>query len=351
MTTDEIYMKRCLQLALMAEGKTSPNPMVGAVIVHNGKIIGEGYHHRAGTPHAEPNAINSVADKTLLSQSTLYVSLEPCSHWGKTPPCTDLIIKSRIPHVVVAIPDPNPQVAGRGIAALRNAGIKVEVGTLRNEARHINRRFLTVQEKHRPYVILKWAQTADNYIDTTRQTYQNGPLKISNNITKTLNHQTRATEDAIMVATNTAQLDNPHLTITKWSGTNPLRILLDRQCRIPSTARIFDNTAPTLIITSPEGYNRRTATAPNIQYHIIDFTKPLPPQILSHLTTLNINSIIIEGGTQWLRTIIDTDIWDEARIETSPAIINHGIPAPKINGIIDKIEHIRQNTITHLHHQ
>lgn len=348
MTTDRQFMMRCLQLAQMAEGNTTPNPMVGAVIVYQGRIIGEGYHHQAGRPHAEPNAIASVADKSLLARSTLYVSLEPCAHWGKTPPCAQLIADRKIPRVVVATLDPNPKVAGKGIEIMRRAGIEVTIGTLENEARQLNRRFITVHEKQRPYVILKWAQTADQFIDICRTTPCGGPVKISNSITKTLNHQIRTTEDAIMVATTTAMLDDPHLTVTKWSGKNPLRVLLDRTCRIPASARIFDQAAKTLIFTSAEGYARRTATTGNIIYRIVTFDDTLPQQIFTSLAELGINSIIIEGGAKWLQTVIDSGMWDEARIETAPSFLHNGVKSPEISGSIVKTEYFKDNVITHL---
>jgi diaminohydroxyphosphoribosylaminopyrimidine deaminase/5-amino-6-(5-phosphoribosylamino)uracil reductase len=249
---DELYMMRCLQLAAMAEGQTSPNPMVGAVIVYDGKIIGEGYHHRAGEPHAEPNAIASVRDEALLKEATMYVSLEPCSHWGKTPPCADLIVRKGLKRVVIATLDPNPKVAGRGVKILQDAGIEVTVGVMEKEARWLNRRFMTVQEKRRPYVILKWAETADGIIDVCRKEKGSGPIKISNSVTKTLNHQVRVEEDAIMVATKTALLDDPHLTVTKWTGKNPVRVLLDRTLRVPADYRIFDGAAKTIVFTNAQ---------------------------------------------------------------------------------------------------
>ena len=249
---DELYMMRCLQLAAMAEGQTSPNPMVGAVIVYDGRIIGEGYHHRAGEPHAEPNAIASVADESLLKEATMYVSLEPCSHWGKTPPCADLIVRKGLKRVVIATLDPNPKVAGRGVKILQDAGIEVVVGVMEEEARWLNRRFMTVQEKRRPYVILKWAETVDGIIDVCRKEKGSGPIKISNSVTKTLNHQVRVEEDAIMVATKTALLDDPHLTVTKWTGRNPVRVLLDRTLRVPMDYRIFDDAARTIVFTNAQ---------------------------------------------------------------------------------------------------
>ena len=332
---DELYMMRCLQLAAMAEGQTSPNPMVGAVVVHDGKIIGEGYHHRAGEPHAEPNAIASVKDESLLKEATMYVSLEPCSHWGKTPPCAYLIVRKGLKKVVIATLDPNPKVAGRGVKILQDAGIEVVVGVLEEEARWLNRRFMTVQEKHRPYVILKWAETADGIIDVCREEKGNGPIKISNSVTKTLNHQVRVEEDAIMVATCTALLDDPHLTVTKWTGRNPVRVLLDRSLRVPADYRIFDDAARTIVFVDAQCimYNAQCAdpsvlrTPPlrqgrnigdNVEFVGIDFEKNIVQNILDELYKRGIMSIIIEGGAKWLQTVIDSGLWDEARVERGP---------------------------------
>lgn len=358
MESDEKYMKRCLQLAQMAEGETYPNPMVGAVVVYQETIIGEGYHHKAGQPHAEPNAIYSVADPALLAHSTLYVSLEPCSHYGKTPPCAKLIIEKKIPRVVIACLDPNPLVAGRGVKMLKEAGIEVTTGVMEQEARRLNRRFLTFQEKHRPYIILKWAQTADGFIDIERDNIGNGPIKISNGITKTLNHQLRSTEGAIMVATRTALLDNPHLTTSKWTGNNPLRVVLDRRGIIPEENRIFDQSANTLVFTSEEGAKRHTCQreiflkqkgikpgTDNVKYATIDFSNNIVQQVMDELYARNIQSVIIEGGSQWLNTVINSKLWDEARIETSTAVIHCGIKAPEIKGIEINEEQIEENTI------
>ena len=313
---DELYMMRCLQLAVMAEGQTSPNPMVGAVVVHDGKIIGEGYHHRAGEPHAEPNAIASVRDESLLKEATMYVSLEPCSHWGKTPPCADLIVRKGLKKVVIATLDPNPKVAGRGVKILQDAGVEVVVGVLEEEARWLNRRFMTVQEKHRPYVILKWAETADGIIDVCREEKGNGPIRISNSVTKTLNHQVRVEEDAIMVATCTALLDDPHLTVTKWTGRNPVRVLLDRALRVPADYRIFDGEARTIVFC--ETRDTRHETRDNVEFVEIDFEKNIVQNILDELYKRGIMSIIIEGGAKWLQTVIDSGLWDEARVEHGP---------------------------------
>jgi len=330
LSVDEIYMQRCLQLAMRAEGLTSPNPMVGALLVVDGRIIAEGYHHKAGLPHAEPNAINQVDDAELLKKATLYVSLEPCSHYGKTPPCCELIIRKHIPKVVIATLDPNPLVAGRGVRMLRDAGIEVVTGVLEDEARYLNRRFLTFQLHHRPYVILKWAQTADGFIDIRRSEKGSGPLKISNAITKTLNHQMRTTEDAIMVATTTAMLDDPHLTVTKWSGNNPLRVLLDRTLRVPVESRIFDDAAKTLVFTEQSADSPLRIIKPNIEYCNIDFCNNIVTQVLHALYERQVLSIIIEGGSRWLQTVIDSGLWDEAHVETGAVTIGDGVEAPQI---------------------
>ena len=330
MSLDEIYMQRCLQLAKRAEGCTSPNPMVGALLVADGQVIAEGYHHKAGLPHAEPNAINQVSDLNLLKRATLYVSLEPCSHYGKTPPCCELIIKKQIQKVVIATLDPNPLVAGRGVRMLREAGIEVVVGVLQEEAQFLNRRFFTYQLQHRPYVILKWAQTSDGFIDFFRSEKGNGPLKISDAVTKALNHQMRTTEDAIMVATKTAILDDPHLTVTKWSGKNPLRVLLDRNLRVSAESRIFDDAANTLVFTEMPDDGCNHIRKSNIEYHLIDFSKDIFPQVLSALYDRQILSIIIEGGSQWLQTVIDSGLWDEAHVETGKIQAKEGVKAPDI---------------------
>ena len=315
---DELYMMRCLQLAAMAEGQTSPNPMVGAVIVHDGKIIGEGYHHRAGEPHAEPNAIASVRDEALLKEATMYVSLEPCSHWGKTPPCADLIVRKGLKRVVIATLDPNPKVAGRGVKILQDAGIEVTVGVMEKEARWLNRRFMTVQEKHRPYVILKWAETEDGIIDVCRKEKGNGPIKISNSVTKTLNHQVRVEEDAIMVATQTALLDDPHLTVTKWTGKNPVRVLLDRTLRVPADYRIFDDAAKTIVFTNAQCTMHNAQFGDNVEFVGVEFDDKLVQSVMDELYKRGIMSIIIEGGAQWLQAVIDSGLWDEARVERGP---------------------------------
>lgn len=338
METDELYMRRCLQLAQQAEGQTAPNPMVGAVLVHNGVIIGEGYHHRCGLPHAEVNAIASVKNPEFLPQSTLYVSLEPCSHYGKTPPCAKLIIEKRIPRVVVGMGDPNEKVNGRGIAMLREAGVEVIEHVLEPECRWLNRRFITFHTKKRPFILLKWAQTADGFIDKIRDDASTPPLRISNEVTKTLNHQIRSVESAILIGTNTALLDNPHLTSRKWGNRNPVRMVVDRSLRIPADYRLLDDSAPTVVFNA-----KKDETIGNISYVRLDFERNIVPQMVDYLYQHELQSVIVEGGRQLLQSFIDLDLWDEARIETSPVTIGDGVKAPKFPMKPTKIELFGQN--------
>ena len=325
MEQHELYMSRCLQLAQQAEGHTAPNPMVGAVIMCDGVIIGEGYHHRCGEPHAEVNAIRSVNDQNLLMKSTLYVNLEPCSHYGKTPPCAQLIIDKKIPRVVVGMGDPNPKVNGRGIQMLREAGVEVVENVLNQQCQILNKRFVTLYTKKRPFVILKWAQTQDGFIDAWRTTSEIPPLRISNEVTKTLNHQIRSIESAILVGTNTALLDNPHLTARKLNTRNPVRMVVDKSLRVPSDYRIYDQTTPTVIFTDKMVENKT-----NITFVKLDFSKAIVPQIVDYLYQVNLSSLIVEGGTQLLQAFIDANLWDEVYIETSPEIIGSGVKAPNI---------------------
>ena len=320
----QTYMRRCLELAITASGYTAPNPMVGAVVVCDGRIIGEGFHRQYGEPHAEVNAIRSVREPALLERSTLYVNLEPCSHHGKTPPCVDLIITSRIPHVVVGSFDPNPLVAGKGIARLRAAGCHVIENILEEECDRLNIRYMTFHRKHRPYVTLKWAQTADGFIDAVRDPDVVGrPTWITGWYEQTLVHKWRSEEQAIMVGTNTALKDNPLLNIRRWNGLQPLRVTLDRQLRLPDSLHLFDGTLPTLVITEKQHHNTT-----NINYATLAFDKQLPQRILDELYRRNIISVLIEGGTQLLQTFIDAELWDEARFFTGTALFGNGVKAP-----------------------
>lgn len=295
---DEKYIYRCLQLARLGEYYVAPNPMVGAVLVsQSGEILGEGWHEQYGGPHAEPNCIRNAElahPQGIDYQScTLYVSLEPCSHYGKTPPCAELIINKGIGRVVIGMLDPNPQVAGRGVRMLQEAGIEVRVGVLESECLQLNKRFVCLHTKHRPYVILKWAQTADGYIDVQRD--GGSPLVISTPLTKQLVHQQRAENMAIMVGTRTALLDNPRLLNTRWSGRHPIRITLDRHGVLPADSRIFSDEAPTIV------YRDNT----DWQY------------ILQDLAQRNIHSVLVEGGATWLQHILDSGLYDEVHVEVS----------------------------------
>lgn len=327
MDVHKIYMQRCLQLAEKGLGSVAPNPMVGSVIVFNQNIIGEGYHQLYGQAHAEVNAINSVVNKELLKQATLYVNLEPCSHFGKTPPCADLIVKYKIPRVVIGTVDYNSVVNGKGIEKLIKSGVDVVVGVLEDECRVLNKRFFKFHQKKRPYIILKWAQTADGFIDNKRVDNSQAPLQISGTKSKKIVHQWRSQEQAIMVGTNTALLDNPKLTVREHIGNNPLRVCVDRNGVIPENYHLMDESVPTLIFTSLNKSSRN-----NLEFIQINFEKNVIAQILKELYNRNIQSLIVEGGEQLLTSFIAKKIWDEARVFVSSKIIENGVKAP----IIDK---------------
>ncbi len=320
------YMQRCLQLAANGLGNVAPNPMVGCVIVHDDEIIGEGYHSNFGKAHAEVNAINFVKDKALLPTSTLYVSLEPCAHHGKTPPCSDLIIESGIKKVVIACSDANPLVSGKGIEKLSRAGVEVISGVLEKEARELNKRFFTFHEKKRPYIILKWAQTANGFIDRKRNDNSEPALQISNEHSKRLLHKWRSEEQAIMVGTNTARLDNPRLDIRLLNGKNPIRIVLDKNLELAETLNLVDGSQATLVFTSKEKSLKK-----NLEFNTIDFVKSVLPQIMNTLFEMQIQSVIVEGGNKLLQSFIDENIWDEARVFISETFIGDGIAAPNLN--------------------
>jgi diaminohydroxyphosphoribosylaminopyrimidine deaminase/5-amino-6-(5-phosphoribosylamino)uracil reductase len=325
MEDHEKFMRECLKLAEKGAAFAAPNPMVGSVVVRNGIIIGSGYHEVYGGPHAEVNAVRSVVDKELLKSSTLYVNLEPCSHFGKTPPCADLIIENSIPEVVIGSIDSNSLVAGQGIQKLEKAGIKVHVGVLENECRELNRRFFTHHEKKRPYIILKWAQTKDGFIDHHRSTPGQKALQVSSAEAKKIVHQWRSEEQAILVGTNTAMLDNPMLTVREVEGKNPLRVTIDKWLRIPRDYRLYDKSAPTLIFNS-----KIDEVDDNITFKKIDFEKDVIAQILEELYKMNIRSVLVEGGEQVLNSFISAGAWDEARVFISEQEISHGVPAPKL---------------------
>lgn len=320
--THQKYIRRCIELAKNGFGNTYPNPMVGSVVVCDDKIIGEGWHQKAGLPHAEVNAINSIKDQTLLKNATIYVSLEPCSHFGKTPPCADLIISKKIKNVVIGITDPNIKVAGNGIKKLIGAGCKVTVGVLDEECKDLNKRFFTFHQKKRPYIILKWAQTQDGFIAPNSQ--ENGnPFWITNDFSRQLVHKWRSEEQAILVGTTTAIKDNPQLNTRLWKGKNPVRVVLDKELKIPPTSYLFDETIKTIIITE-----KSTISTDNIIYETIDFSKKIASQISDVIYQNNLQSVIIEGGTKMLQTFIDENFWDEARVFTGNKQLQQGIKAP-----------------------
>lgn len=326
-------MQRCLDLALLGAGSVSPNPMVGAVIVLDDQIIGEGYTSPYGGPHAEVNAINSVLDRygkgaqDLLAASTFYVSLEPCAHYGKTPPCANLIAGLKPKKVFVACPDPYAKVNGKGIEILRAAGIEVEIGLLEKEAIWLNRRFFTRISQHRPYVILKWAQSKDGFIGQ-----EDKQVWISNAASQQLTHRWRAEEDAILVGTNTARIDNPNLTVRHWKGKNPTRVLIDRYLVISPEAKIFDETAETIVFNA-----KITDWQGHIKYiELENYGVYLPQSILYQLYLMDVQSIIIEGGAKTLQTFIDAGLWDEARVFHSEKELHSGVSAPKLTGRIQE---------------
>lgn len=301
---DVMYMRRCLQLARCGREGAAPNPMVGAVIVCEGRIIGEGYHRKCGGPHAEVNAVSSVREPGMLPRSTMYVSLEPCAHYGKTPPCADLIIEKRIPRVVVGCMDPFARVNGLGIKKLRDAGMDVHVGVLEAECMRLNRRFMTFHRLHRPWVTLKWAQSADGFVDCKRASGA-PPVRLSSSYTQVLVHRMRALSKAIMVGTDTVISDNPTLTTRFWPGENPLRLTIDRHGRIPQDAHLLDGSVPTRV------------------YHDKDLCT-----ILTDLHASGVQSLLVEGGPCLLESFLESGLWDEARVEEAPCLLHDGVRAP-----------------------
>jgi diaminohydroxyphosphoribosylaminopyrimidine deaminase / 5-amino-6-(5-phosphoribosylamino)uracil reductase len=330
MLPDEKYMQRCIELARLGAGKVSPNPMVGAVIVHQGHIIGEGYHQQYGLGHAEVNAVNQVLERfsnagTLLKKSVIYVSLEPCAHYGKTPPCADLIIKHQIPKVVVGCRDPFDQVNGKGIEKLSGAGIAVTSGILEAECRWLNRRFFTRVQNKRPYIILKWAQTSDGFFAPS----DNSQFWITGEESRRLVHKWRSEEDAILVGKNTVAVDDPRLDLRYWPGKSPKRVVIDRSLQLGRALHIYDQSVETLIFNAI-----KTNIDGKIKYiGLEDFERYVPQYILFQLYLQDIQSVIIEGGAHTLNTFIEADLWDEARIFTGTATLGQGIKAPCITGI------------------
>ena len=326
MNIHETYIKRCLQIGKNGLGNTRPNPMVGSVIVYKNKIIGEGYTSVYGGNHAEVNAINSVVNKDLLKSATIYVILEPCSHYGKTPPCSDLIIKHNIPNVVVGCIDDNEQVAGKGIKRLIDAGCHVIVGVLEQACKNHHKRFFTFHNKKRPYIILKWAETQDGFI-APKNKNEKKPVWITNMFSRQLVHKWRTEEQAILVGVNTVLQDNPSLTARDWVGKNPIRIVIDKEEKLSKKLNVFNTDAKTILISKNN----------------INFSKPIAKQICNYLFKNNINSVIIEGGSKTLQAFINENIWDEARVFTGQTEFKKGIKAPNFKGHLISEESIITN--------
>ena len=341
MSIDERYMRRALQLAAQGAGHTSPNPMVGAVIVGpDGTIIGEGWHRKCGEGHAEVNAVASVKSPELLKDSTIYVTLEPCSHYGKTPPCARLIIERGIPRVVVGCLDPFAAVSGRGVAMLREAGVEVELGVLEQECRALNRRFMTAHTTGRPWVQLKWAQTADGFIALSPEAGET-PLRMSTPVTMRLMHRQRALCDAIVVGAATARIDNPSLTTRYWPGRSRLRVVLSHHLSTPDNLNLFNDGLPTIV------YNGVKSEVNGVVEYVRTDTAD-PATWLEDLYRRGVTSVMVEGGTRVLQQMIDARAWDEARIETSPRRVGQGVAAPDIDGRVAASHLIAGNTITTL---
>ncbi len=329
-------MNKCLILAKKGRGKTSPNPMVGCVIVHNNKIIGEGYHEKYGHQHAEVNAINSVKNKNLLKESTLYVNLEPCAHHGKTPPCSDLIINNNIPKVIIGCKDSFIEVSGKGIEKMKRHNIDVKVGVLEKECLDLNKRFFTFHDKRRPYIILKWAKSKDNLIAPINQKEK---FWMTSNSSKKLVHKWRSYEDAILIGSRTAKIDNPHLTVREVQGENPIRIIINQNLNLPLDLNIYNNEAKTII------YNAIRNDQINLNKFIkIDFNN-LIKSVLKSLYKQKIQSLIIEGGAHTINTFIQQGIWDEARVFTANKNLKSGLPTPVIKKKPFSIKKIEQDII------
>ncbi|UZD21580.1 bifunctional diaminohydroxyphosphoribosylaminopyrimidine deaminase/5-amino-6-(5-phosphoribosylamino)uracil reductase RibD [Algoriphagus halophytocola] len=340
MESGTLYMQRALELAELGRGKVSPNPMVGCVIVHRDQIIGEGYHQEYGKAHAEVNAIHSVKNQSLLAGATVYVTLEPCAHFGKTPPCANLLVEKQVKKVVIAAFDTNPLVGGKGIQILRDAGIEVITGVLEQEARWQNKRFFTQIEKKRPYVILKWAQTQDGFV--AREDFSS--KWITNASSRQLVHKWRAEEDAIMVGKNTAKYDDPALNVRDWVGKNPLRIVIDSNLELQNSLKLFDEAVPTICYNVKKQEVRGT----------LEFVK-LPAgftiaDILSDLHARKVQSVLIEGGSYLLKRILESELWDEARVFTSRNKFGSGIPAPLPPSPVSESIEILEDTLRIYHH-
>lgn len=340
------YMDMALELAAEGLGATYPNPAVGCVIVAGGQVVGRGYHHRAGEAHAEVNAVRSVRDKTVLPSSTMYVTLEPCAHYGKTPPCAEMIVRERIPRVVVGTLDPFAQVNGRGVEILRRAGVEVVLGVRQEACRALNARFFTYHREKRPYIVLKWAQTSDGFLDALREGPQTPALKITGPQAQAYVHRMRSTEQAILVGTRTAILDNPRLDARFCDRVrrDPLRLVIDRRCRIPADYHLLDGTQPTLVFTAREQMEgKRLPERENLQYVPLDFSPDFPHEMLDELYRRGVQSVLVEGGAELLGSFIRSGCWDRAFVFTAPRMrIGRGVPVPILG---QQAREIRRETL------
>lgn len=342
-------MQRCIELAKLGAGNVAPNPLVGAVLVYGERVIGEGYHMQYGQAHAEVNCIKNVsaADKELIAESDMYVSLEPCAHFGKTPPCADLLIRHNIKKVFVGCRDPFEAVNGKGIEKLRAAGVEVIVGILEKECIELNQAFFTFHTKKRPYIILKWAQSADNFIGGSRQQDVTQRVFITNDITNRMVHKWRSETAAILVGTETALKDDPSLTTRLWKGNNPVRIVIDRSLRLPGTLKLFDRSVPTIVFNDLKSSGEK-----ELMYYKNDSTGNGLQTVCDVLYQENINSLMVEGGAKLLQSFIVAGLWDEARIITNRRLLLHeGVPAPMLNtGSITKRENYREDEVVFIVH-
>ncbi len=348
-------MRRALELATLGRGRVSPNPMVGCVIVHQGadegnghqaepRIIGEGWHQQYGDWHAEVNAVRSVKpeDRQLLADATVYVTLEPCSHWGKTPPCADLLIENRVKQVICCNDDPNPLVAGQGFAKLRAAGIGVETGLLAELGQELNARFFTSLTKKRPYILLKWAETADGFIAGEG----NQPVQITGGLSQRLVHRWRTEEDAIMVGTTTARTDNPRLNVRLRTGRNPIRVVIDKNLALPETLHLFDGSQPTLRYTLMQDGAIAQPDKVGLSTIPLDPHQSFLEQLLADLQERRIQSLLVEGGTKLLQSFLDAGLWDEMRVFRSPMILSKGVKSPVVQGRLIGREMVGQDELT-----
>lgn len=345
MTIHKKYINRCIQLAKNGLGTTYPNPLVGSVIVYNDTIIGEGWHYQAGKPHAEVNAINAVKDTSLLADATIYVSLEPCSHFGKTPPCSDYIIEKKIKRVVIGTIDPFAKVSGTGIQKLINAGCDISIGVLEKECQQLNKRFFTFHNKKRPYIILKWAETPNGFIAPDNR-IEREPIWITNPSSRQLVHKWRAEEQAILIGNRTVIKDNPKLTIRNWSGTNPIRVVIDLHDKIPKNSVMLDQQVKTIVITSE---NSDKTNTDNLIYECVKPTRNISKEVCDILHAHEIQSVIIEGGTYTLQSFIDTNLWDEARVFKGITNFEEGIKAPILKTASISERKIQKDTLKLYH--